>query len=140
MQRGCIRTLATASKDPEGAGDVAVASVPEDAASTPMISARSECIVSSSSRTELVLERQLPDALARRGKHRVRDRGRRDGRAGFADSAGRFEITDQMDLDVRRLVDSHHANVVKVGLLDPAVLERYATPESAADPEDDAAF
>src|SRR5262249_60499674 len=62
-------------------------------------------IVSSSSRAQLILERQLPDAPAGGGENRVRHRGSGDGRACFADSAWRFQVAHQCHLDGLRLVD-----------------------------------
>src|SRR5262249_56212670 len=74
------------------------------------------------------------------GENRVRQRGRGDGRGWVADSAWRFQVAHQAHLDGRRLVDSHDSNVMEVGLLDPAVLERHAAPQGAADSEDDPAL
>src|SRR5215831_16032889 len=140
MHLGCMRTLATASNVSEVAGGDA-ASLPSPAiASSPTIKGATIVIVSSSSRLELVLERQLPDTLARRGKNRVSQRGARDGGARLADAPGRFEVAHQVNFDLRRLVDPQHAKVVEIGLLDPAVLERHFAPQGAADSEDDSSL
>src|SRR5262245_49991279 len=139
MHRGCMRTLATGSNVPAGAAWAASTTLPANASkptSKPTIVGEEFSIVSSSSRAQLILERQLPDAPAGDGKHRVRHRGSGDGRARFANSAWRFQVAHQVHLDGRRLVDSHHSNVMEVGLLDPAVLERHAAPQGAADSED----
>src|SRR5256712_12822512 len=54
--------------------------------------------------------------------------------------AGRREIAHQVDGNGRRLVDPQHADVMEVGLLDPALLQRRPAPEGAADAEDDPAL
>src|SRR5262249_24566454 len=105
-------------------------------ASETTISGKKTRIVTSSSRPQLILERQLPDALTGGSEDRVGHRGTGDGRAWFADAAWRFQVAHQVHLDSRRLVDSHDSNVMEVGLLDPAVLERHAAPQGAADSED----
>src|SRR5215469_9415064 len=132
MHLGCMTTLAIASN--VAACD---ASTTRPAtASKPTIIGKKIGIVSSSSGAQLILERQLPDAPAGGGENRVRHRGSGDGCAWFAHSAWRFQVAHQVHLDGRRLVDSHDSNVMEVGLLDPAVLERHAAPQGAADSED----
>src|SRR5499425_2156585 len=139
MHLGCMTTLAIGSNVPAGAACGASTTLPATA-SKPTIMGERIRIVPSSSRAQLILERQLPDAPAGGGEDRVRHRGRGDGRAWFADSAWRFLVVHQVHLDGRRLVDSHNSNVMEVGLLDPAVLERHAPPQGAADSEDDPAL
>ena len=57
------------------------------AASRTMTNDAKTGIVFSSTRTELVLQGQLPDSLAGHGEDRVGQRGRGDGRARLADPA-----------------------------------------------------
>src|SRR5215470_17201343 len=135
MHLGCVTTLAIGSNVSEGAACGTSATLPATT-SRPAIMGERIRIVSSSSRAQLILERKLPDAPAGRGENRIRHRGSGDGRAWFADSAWRFQVAHQVHLDGRRLVDSHDSNVMEVGLLDPAVLERHAAPQGAADSED----
>src|SRR5499433_3158241 len=139
MHLGCMRTLAIDSNVREGAACSALTTLPATASKPtmkPTIIGERIGIVSSSSQAQLILERQLPDAPAGGGENRVRHRGSGDGCAWFADSAWRFQVAHQVHLDGRRLVDSHDSNVMEVGLLDPAVLERHAAPQDAADSED----
>src|SRR5262249_41946205 len=103
MHLGCIRTLAIGSKDPEGGGGVA-SPPPEGAANSPMMSAGSVCIVSSSGRCELLFQRKLPDAFAGRREDRIGQSGPRHRRARFADSPGSFQVAYQVDLDGGRFV------------------------------------
>src|SRR5215470_3306785 len=143
MHLGCMTTLAIGSNVPEGAACGASTTLPATASKPtikPTITGEKIGIASSSSRAQLILERQLPDAPAGGGENRVRHRGSGDGCAWFADSAWRFQVAHQVHLDGRRLVDSHDSNVMEVGLLDPAVLERHAAPQSAANSEDYAAL
>src|ERR1700740_3143121 len=116
MHLGCMTTLAIGSNVPEGAACGALKTLPAIASKPtikPTIVGEKLGIVSSSSRAQLVLERQLPDAPAGGGENRLRTRGSGDGRAWFADSAWRFQIAHQMHLDGRRLVHSHDSNVVE---------------------------
>src|SRR6516165_521700 len=135
MHLGCMTTLAIGSNVPEGAACGASTTVPA-ATSKPTIIRENSGIVPSSSRAQLILERQLPDAPAGGGENRVRHRGSGNGCAWFADSTWRFQVAHQVHLDGRRLVDAHDSNVMEVGLLDPALLERHAAPQGAADSED----
>src|SRR5262245_36980019 len=135
MHLGCMTTLAIGSNVSEGAACGASTTLAATA-SKPTIIGGEIRIVSSSSRAQLILERELPNASAGGGEDRVRHRGSGDGRAWFADSAWRLVVAHQMYLDGRRLVDAHDSNVMEVGLLDPAVLERHAAPQGAADSED----
>src|SRR5882672_8905628 len=107
MHLGCMTTLAIGSNVPEGAACGASTTLPATASKPTII-----------------------------GEDSVRHRGSGDGRAWFADSAWRFQVAHQVHLDGRRLVDSHDSNVMEIGLLDPAVLERHAAPQGAADSED----
>src|SRR5262245_20904134 len=134
MHLGCMTTLAIGSNVSETAYGAST-TLPATA-SKPTIIGEKIRIASSSNRAQLILERQLPDAPAGGGEDRVRHRGSGDGRAWFADSAWCFQVAHQVHLDGRRLVDSHDSNVMEVGLFDPAVLERHATPQGAADSED----
>src|ERR1700687_4642399 len=94
----------------------------------------------SSSRADLVLQRQLPDSLPGRREDRVGDSRGGDRRPRLADPSGLLAVAHQIDFDRRRLVYPKHANVVKVRLLHPAVLERDLAIEGAADSEDDSAL
>src|SRR5262245_60142201 len=139
MHLGCMTTLAIGSNVSEGAAWGASTTLPATASKPtikPTIIGEKIGIVSSSSRAQLILERELPDAPAGDGENRVRHRGSGDGCAWFADSAWRFQVANQVHLNGWRLVDSHDSNVMEVGLLDPAVLERHASPQGAADSED----
>src|SRR5262245_63994792 len=135
MHLGCMTTLAISANVPDGAACGASPTLPATA-SKPTTMGERILILSSSSRAQLILERQLTDAPAGGGEDRIRHRGSGHGGAWFADSAWRFQVVHQVYLDGRRLVDSHDSNVMEVGLLDPAVLERHAAPQGAADSED----
>src|SRR5229473_423295 len=93
--------------------------------------------VLSSSRAELALQRQLPDTLAGCCEDGIGQRGCGDGRRRFPEPARRFQVPHQINFDLRRLVDAQDANVMKVRLLHPAVLERHLAVQGAADSEDD---
>src|SRR5262245_5431570 len=134
MHLGYITTLAIGSnraEEPAGAPWLA----PEAAIRTKIVARIA--IVFSSGRAELFFQGQLPNALASRGEDRVGQRGPGDGGARFADPPGLLEVANEVHFDRRRLVAAHHPNVVHVGLVDTAVLERHAAPEGAADSEDD---
>jgi len=50
--------------------------------------------------------------------------GRRSGRdLGLADAAGRLAALDDMDVDLRSLVDPQHPVIVEIGLQHPALVE-----------------
>src|SRR2546428_13718464 len=66
--------------------------------------------------------------------------GARRRRTRLPDPAGRLEIAHQVDGNGRRLVDPQHEDVMEVGLMDPALLQRHLSPEGAADAEDDPAL
>src|SRR5262252_828829 len=139
MHLGCMRTVATGSNvAEEGSGAGSVLSPAR--ASNPTINGATMVTISSSTRAELVLERQLPNASAGCGEDRVGQRGSGDRRARFPDSSGRLEVAHEMDVNLRRLVDPHDAKVVEVRLFHAAVLERHFAPQGAADSEDDPAF
>src|SRR5262249_49919661 len=121
MHLGCMTTLAIGSNV---AACDASTTLPATASKPTIIGAKIG-MGSSPSRAELILERQLPGAPAGGGEDRVRHRGSGDGRAWFSDSAWRLQVAHLVHLDGRRLVDSHNPNVMEVGLLDPAVLERH---------------
>src|SRR5271165_6998302 len=86
------------------------------------------------------VDRHLSQALARRCKDRVGDRG--DDRRGpsFAHPARRLGTLDDMDLDRRRLADAQHLIGVEVGLLDPAIFQRDLAIERGGDAENDRAL
>ena len=85
-------------------------------------------------------EGERPEPLAGEREHRVGDR-RGDGRGpGLADAAHLGAALDDVDLDLRHLVDAQHAVVVEVALLDPAVLEGDGAVERRAEAEGDAAL
>src|SRR5712691_1553409 len=139
MHLGCMTTLAIGANGPGSV--VWAAPLRLQAASERTTTNRTRIrIVSSSSRAELVLQRQLPDSLAGHSEDRVGQRGRGDRRTRLADPAGLLAISHQMHFDSRRLVDPQRANVMEVGLLHPAVLERHLAPQGAADPENDPAL
>src|SRR5215831_1995918 len=98
MHRGCITTVAIGSKAAEEATGAALLS-PLATTSRPAINGARIGIVFSSSRTELVLQRQLPNSPAGRCEDRVGQRGGRDRSARFADSPGLFEVAHQVHLD-----------------------------------------
>src|SRR5258706_6893361 len=136
MHLGCMTTLAIGSKLAEEAAGAARLPALARTSRPTMNEARIRMVVSSA-RAELLLQRQLPNALAGRGKNRVRHGSRGDRRARFANSAGRFPVAHQVYLDGRHLVDPKDANVVEVGLLHSALLERHFAPEGTADSEQD---
>src|SRR5687768_5126552 len=68
--------------------------------------------------------RQTVNPLARRGVHRIHQRASRERRARFADTAWRFRARDDVDVDLRHLVVTHHLVVIEVPLLDASVLDR----------------
>src|ERR1700757_3090885 len=105
MHLGCVRTLAMGSNVAKGT--TAGGSVPSPARGTrPGFRGATRGIVSSSRRPEqLILERQLANAFAGRGKDRVGDRGPGDGGAWFADSARRGSAANEVHLDRGRFVD-----------------------------------
>src|SRR5262245_25893769 len=107
-----MTTLATGSKVAEAAAEVP-SPPPEPTASRPTTSAEAARIVPSSGRTELALQRQLPDAPTGCGEDRVGQRGRRDRGARLTDPARRLLVADQVHLDGRGLVDPQHADVVE---------------------------
>ena len=70
----------------------------------------------------------------------VDQRRRTGGAARLADAAGRFAARDDVHLDHRRLVDPHHAIVVEIGLLNPAILDRDVAIERGGAAEDHSAL
>src|SRR5215471_10905428 len=110
MHLGCMTTLAISSNVSDGAACGASTTLPATASKPtikPTIIGEKVAIVSSSSRAQLILERQLPDAPAGGGENRVRGRGSGDGCASFADSGWRFQVAYHVDLDPRRVDDSN---------------------------------
>src|ERR1700730_8914234 len=138
MHLGCMTTLAIGSNNSGFTAAACAASLRLQAASARrMTNGTRMRIVSSSSRTELPLHRQLADPLAGGGEDGVGDCWSRYRRTRLADPSRRLEIAHKVHFDGRRFVDPQHANVVEVGLLHPAVLQRHLSPKGAADPEDD---
>ena len=86
------------------------------------------------------VDRQPPQGDAGRGIDRIAKCGRPGGRAGLADAAGRLAALDDMNLDLRRLVDAQHAVVVEVGLLDPPLVDGDLAIERRGQAEDQPAF
>ena len=86
------------------------------------------------------VDRQPAQRHAGRGVDRVAQsrRPRRD--AGLADAAGRLAALDDMDFDLRRLVDAQHPVVVEVRLLHPALLDGDLAVERGGEAEDEAAL
>src|SRR5262249_6237599 len=139
MHLGCMRTLAIVSNVPEGAAcgaSTTLAATASKPTIKPTMIGEKTGIVASSSRAQLIRARQVPNAPAGGGVNRARYCGSGHGRAWLADAAWRLQVAHEVHLDGRRLVDSHDSNVMEVGLLDPAVLERHAAPQRAADSED----
>src|SRR6267154_3641279 len=64
----------------------------------------------------------------------------RRGGAGFADSARRLIVPNQMNLDGRSLVDPQHAVIVEIALPHAALVDRDLTIERRRQPEDQAAL
>src|SRR5258706_4281039 len=60
--------------------------------------------------------------------------------AGFADSAGRLLVPDQMNLDSRNLVDPQHAVIVEIALPHAALIDGDLAIERRRQPEDQAAL
>src|ERR1041385_553092 len=92
--------------------------------------------------TVLALEpdRQCADALAGGGEDGVRHR-RGDARcAGLADAARRRVAGDDVQFNVRHLVDAQHVVVVEVALLHAAAVDRDAAFQRGAEAERDRAL
>src|SRR5215470_1379240 len=109
MHLGCMTTLAMGSK---GAGSVSgAASLRGQPADKRTIASGTRMrMVFSSSQTELLLERQLADALARRREDCVGQCRCGDRRTRLADPARRFPVPHEVHFDGGRLVDPQHAN------------------------------
>src|SRR6266478_7298175 len=140
MHLGCMTTLPIGSNNSgfTAAAAAGAASLRLQAASgRRMTNGTRIRMVSSSSRTELLLHRQFADPLAGGGEDGVGDCWSRYRRTRLADPSRRLEIAHKVHFDGRRFVDPQHANVVEVGLLYPAVLQRRLSPKGAADPEND---
>src|SRR3954466_7593518 len=86
------------------------------------------------------LNRQLADTLAGGRKDRAGKRGGESRQAWFADPARGFRAFHDVNLDLRHLVHAQHLVVVKVRLLDFAVLESDLAVERGSEPVDDRAF
>src|SRR4051812_3408138 len=138
MHRGCRSTLAIGSKR-WGAAASAASLLLQPASASTRTGARIRMVFSSGG-AELLFQRQLADALAGRGKDRVRERRSGDRGSRLADSARGLQVAHEVHFDLRRLVDPQRSIIVEVGLLDPALLERHLAPQGAADPEDDPPF
>ena len=72
--------------------------------------------------------------------NRVAQRRRPRRRAGLADAAGRLTALDDVNLDLRRLVDAQHAIVVEIGLLHPSLVDGDLAVECGGQAEDQPAF
>src|ERR1700687_3710307 len=70
-------------------------------------------IVFSSSRPELILQRQLPDSLPGHREYRVGQGRCGDCGARLANSSGSLIAAHQMHFDCRRLVDPQNPNVME---------------------------
>src|SRR5688572_24692163 len=83
---------------------------------------------------------QATQALAGRGKHGVGNgrRNRRGSRLAYA--AGRCETADDVDVDLRRLVETKDAVAVEVALVDAAAFDRDLAVECRGEAEDCAAL
>ena len=91
-------------------------------------------------RDQGAVDRQPPQRDAGRGIDRVAQRRRSRGDAGLADAAGRLAALDDVNLDLRRLVDAQHAVVVEVGLLDAALVDGDLAIERGGQAEDQPAL
>ena len=60
--------------------------------------------------------------------------------AGLADAAGRLAALDDVNVDLRRLIDAQHAVVVEVGLLDAPLVDGDLAVERGGQAEDQPAF
>ena len=83
---------------------------------------------------------QSVNTLAGGGGNGVDQSAGRDGRAGFADAAGRLGARHDMHLDLGRLVVAHHRIIIEVMLHDPAVLDRDLSLKSRGQAVDGPAF
>ena len=93
-----------------------------------------------SRRYQGTVDRQPPQGDAGRGIDRVAQRRRPRRHAGLADAAGRLAALDDVNLDLRRLIDAQHAVVVEIGLLDPPLVDGDLAIERRGEAEDQAAF
>src|SRR5208282_4054982 len=92
-------------------------------------------------RQVVIHDRQAADALAGDGEDRVRHRGHDWRRRGFADAApGGAAARHDVDVDLRRLGEAHHAVGVEIALLRHAVLHGDLSIKRGAEPEDRAAL
>src|SRR6516165_9037493 len=92
-------------------------------------------------RQVVIHDRQATDALAGDGEDRVRHGGHDRRRRGFADAApGGAAAWHDVDVDLRRLGEAHHAVGVEIALLRQAVLHGDLSIKRGAEPEDRAAF
>jgi hypothetical protein len=96
-------------------------------------------VVFPSGRTELRLERQLPDPLPGGRENRVGQGRRGDRSTRLTQAARRLEVSHQVYLDRGRFVHPQDPVIVEVGLLDPAIFERDLAPQRGTDAEIDAA-
>src|SRR3954454_11219593 len=104
MHLGCMSTLAMGSKS-AGAAAWPASLLLQPARARTRMGARIR-MVFSSGLAELLLQRQLTDALARRREARVCERRSGARGSGLADSAGRLQVAQEVPLDLRRLVDT----------------------------------
>src|SRR5262245_11797405 len=84
----------------------------------------------------MLSERQIADALARRRKDRVADRGRHWWHPRFADAGGRRVARYKVHARVNRtIVDARHRIIMKIRLLDGAARGRDLAHQGDAGPE-----
>src|SRR5512147_2184460 len=89
----------------------------------------------------LVLERERADALARGGEYRIAQRGSERRERRLAEPSPESAARDEHRLySSGHLGDAHDAIVVKVRLLDAAVLQRDLAPQRRGEPVGDAAL
>src|SRR5262245_33117477 len=89
---------------------------------------------------QLGIDRKPAQALAGRGKDRVRNGRHHGAGAGLAHSARIFETVDDVGFNGWRLVNAQNAVVVEVTLLDASAFDRDLTEERRGDSEDHGAF
>src|SRR5713226_4304363 len=134
MHLGCMTTLAIGSNKSEGSAAWTRLHAKTSRTTKNRVRMR---IVFSSSRPELILQRQLPNSLPGRREYRVGHGGGGDSGTRLADSSGSLIAANQVHFDRWRLIDPQNANIVEVRLLHASVLERHLAVEGSADSEDD---
>jgi len=92
------------------------------------------------SRKNIWIDGESAQADAGRRVQRVAEGRRRGGHAGLADAAWGFAALDQVNLDSRSFVDSHHAVVVEIALLYSALVDGDIAVQGGGQPEYQAAL